>query len=186
MQYLECLLYVFMEDTHIGAFCFLHAPCTDPSLLTWHVNTTTLFLLGPFCVNIFACMPFFIMCVYHLLCVCVWDWSVQLRIHLFDVTSCHLLRAVCFSVLLCRAPPHTIWKQREAGSACGGCRCAACPWKTSRRGSLEGDAALALAALWLPAAFKDAAGQFSAHTTRRKALFFEIIKQSSIFDFTLP
>lgn len=157
------------------------------NLACQHHNTipSGTFLCKYFCMHAFFKI-FYYVCISSAVCVCVWDWSVQLRIHLFDVTSCHLLRAVCFSVLLCRAPPHTIWKQREAGSACGGCRCAACPWKTSRCRSLEGDAALALAALWLPAAFKDAAGQFSAHTVRRKALFFEIIKQGSIFDFTLP
>lgn len=107
MQYLECLLYVFMEDTHIGAFCFLHAPCTDPSLLTWHVNTTTLFLLGPFCVNIFACMPFFIMCVYHLLCVCVCEIEVYSCAFISLMSLPVISSELCVFQSSCVELPHT-------------------------------------------------------------------------------
>lgn len=133
-----------------------------------------------------ACLFFLIMCVYHLLCV--WERLKCTAAH--SSLWCHFLSSpqscVFFSPPVSSFPTHHL---KAAGSRIilwrlPLRRCAACPWKTSRRGSLEGDAALALAALWLPATFKDAAGQFSEHTARRKALFSEIIKQSPIFDFT--
>lgn len=43
-----------MEDTLIGAFVFLMHLCVHLSVLTLHISITTLFLRGPFYVNLFA------------------------------------------------------------------------------------------------------------------------------------